>query len=125
MAPSSNVPNDYNRKKNKEGGSSSFSLNAKGFMTPLYVEVLELLINNGSCSFTWKDFVNKYDLCCVGMNLKQIRRLEIAWNKMFKIILTLFSTKTGIIIPSVKMQCSLQKLRSSKWFSVKTLYFGN
>jgi hypothetical protein len=73
LAPSSSGPNAYNRKINKEGGSSSFSLNARVFMAPLYVEVLELLINDGNCSFMRKEFVNKYDLCYVGMNPKHIR----------------------------------------------------
>ncbi|CAM6022242.1 unnamed protein product [Sphagnum balticum] len=75
LAPSSSDLNDCNKELNKEGGSFIIGLSARGFTTPLYVEVLELLIDDGNCSFMRKDFVNKYDLCCVGMSLKQIRLL--------------------------------------------------
>ncbi len=75
LAPSSSGLNDCNKELNKEGGSFFISLSARGFTAPLYVEVPELLIDDGSCSFMQKDFVDKYDLSCVGMSPKQIRLL--------------------------------------------------
>ncbi len=72
LTPTSSGPDDYNRELNKEGGSLGLSLSARSFMAPLYVEVPELLINDGSYSFMQKDFANKYDMCCVGMSPKQI-----------------------------------------------------
>ncbi len=49
------------------------SLSAKGFTTPLYVEVHELFTSDGPRSFTRKDFADKYDLCYLGMSPQQIR----------------------------------------------------
>jgi hypothetical protein len=54
LAPSSNGLNGCNKEINKEAGSSGLSLNVRGFTTALYVEVLELLVNDGSCSFMRK-----------------------------------------------------------------------
>jgi hypothetical protein len=54
LAPSSNGLNDCNKKIHKEGGSLGLSFNVRGFTVALYVEVLELLINDGSCSFMRK-----------------------------------------------------------------------
>jgi hypothetical protein len=71
IMPSTNGPNDGN-KKVKKGGR--FSFNAKGWTTPLYANVPPLLSVNlgGGCSFTRKTFANKYDLCCVGLSPKQV-----------------------------------------------------
>jgi hypothetical protein len=71
--PSTSGPNDYIKKIVKKKGKSSLSLSAKGFTTPLHMEVLELFSSNGLCNFTRKDFVDKYDLCYLGMSPKQIK----------------------------------------------------
>jgi hypothetical protein len=39
----------------------------------IYVEVLELLPNDGSRSFTKKEFAQKYDLCYVSMSPKYVK----------------------------------------------------
>jgi len=71
--PFASGPNDYIKKFVKKEGGNSLNLSARGFITPLYVEVPELFNNDGSCSFTRKTFVNKYDLCYLGMSPKHIR----------------------------------------------------
>lgn len=73
VMPSTSGPNDGNEKVKKEG--KSFSFRAKGFTTLLYIEVLPLFSVNlvEGCSFTRKYFVNKYDLCYMGMNPKQVK----------------------------------------------------
>lgn len=71
IMPSTSGPNDGD-KKVKKGGS--FSFNARGFITLLYAKVPPLFSVNlgGGCSFTRKTFANKYDLCYVGLSLKQV-----------------------------------------------------
>jgi hypothetical protein len=44
-----------------------------GFVNPLYGEVLEMLEGDGSCSFTIKEFAQKYKLCHLGLNPKQVK----------------------------------------------------
>jgi hypothetical protein len=60
-------------KKCIKKGKSSLSFNARGFTTPMNMEVLKLLSSNGLCSFSRKDFVEKYDLCYLGISAKKIR----------------------------------------------------
>ncbi len=69
---STSGPNDGN-KKVKKGGS--FSFNARGFTTLLYVKAPPLSSVNprGGCSFIRKTFANKYDLCYVGLSPKQVK----------------------------------------------------
>jgi hypothetical protein len=71
--PFASGPNDYIKKIVKKEGGSSLNLSARGFITPLYVEVHELFNNDGLCNFTKKKIANKYDLFYLGMNLKHIR----------------------------------------------------
>jgi len=73
VMPFASGPNDYIKKIVKKEGGSSLNLSARGFITPLYVEVHELFNNDGLCNFTKKKIANKYDLCYLGMNLKHIR----------------------------------------------------
>jgi len=73
LAPSSSDPcNDWSRKVKNEGRSSGLRLSARGMTAPLYTEVLKLLVNDGSCRFTRKDFADKYGLCYIGISPKQI-----------------------------------------------------
>jgi hypothetical protein len=73
LAPSSSGPcNDWNRKVKNEGRSSGLRLSGRGITAALYTEVLKLLVNDGSCSFTRKDFAGKYGLCYIGISPKQI-----------------------------------------------------
>jgi hypothetical protein len=90
LTPSSNGPNDCNKELNKEGGSLGLSLRA-----PLYVEVHELMIDDGSCNFMCKDFVSKYDLCCVGMRPKQIQLLGDCTKKEVQKYFGLVVNKNG------------------------------
>ncbi len=66
--PFASGPNDYIKKIVKKEGGSSLNINARGFITPLYVEVPELFNSDGPCNFTKKKFADKYDLCYLGMN---------------------------------------------------------
>ncbi len=68
----------------KKEGKNSLSLSARGFTTPLYVEVLELFNGDGTCSFSKKDFAKRYDLCCLGMSPKQIKILKDYTKKEIK-----------------------------------------
>jgi len=76
IMPSTSGHNDWNKKVNKESGSSGLNFNGKGFATPLYVEVPPLFCCNGSSSFTRKEFAKKYDLCSINLNPKHIRILK-------------------------------------------------
>jgi hypothetical protein len=60
LAPSSSGPcNDWSRKVKNECRSSGLCLSGRGITAPLYTEVLKLLVNDGSCSFTRKNFTDK------------------------------------------------------------------
>jgi hypothetical protein len=52
--PFASGPNDYIKKIVKKEGKNFLNFNARGFITPLYVEVPELFNSNGPCSFTKK-----------------------------------------------------------------------
>jgi len=60
---STSGPNDCIKKIVKKEGESSLSLNVRGFTSPLYAKVPELFSDDGTCNFSRKDFVEKYDLC--------------------------------------------------------------
>lgn len=71
VMPTTSGPNDYTKKT----GRSSLSLSARGFTTLLYTKVPKLFSSDGPRSFIRKDFVDKYDLCYLGMSPKHIIRL--------------------------------------------------
>ncbi len=70
--PSTNGHNDWSKVK-KEGGSFGLSLSGNGFVASLYDEIFPLFSYNGNSSFIRKEFVEKYDLCSIGLSPKQIR----------------------------------------------------
>jgi hypothetical protein len=61
--PFASGPNDYIKKIVKKERMSSLNLSARGFITPLYVEVLELFNSDGPYNFTKNKFIDNYDLC--------------------------------------------------------------
>jgi hypothetical protein len=67
--PSTSGPSDCDKKIVKKEGESFLNLSARGFTTPLYTKVPKLSSGNGTCNFSRKDFVEKYNLCYLGMSL--------------------------------------------------------
>ncbi len=88
-------PNDCIKKIIKKEGGNSLSLNARGFTTPLYTKVPELFNDIGTCSFSRRDFVEKYDLCCLGMSPKHIKILKDCMKKEIDKCFGLVVNKNG------------------------------
>ncbi len=81
VMPSTSGPSDCIKKIVKKEGGNSLSLSARGFTTPLYTKVPKLFNDNGTCSFSRRDFVEKYYLCCLGMSPKHIKILKDCMKK--------------------------------------------
>jgi hypothetical protein len=60
------------KKKVKEKTGPTNNATKEGLVSPLYGEVSEMLKGDGSCSFATKEFAQKYKLCHLGLNPKQV-----------------------------------------------------
>jgi hypothetical protein len=61
------------KKKVKEKTRPTNNGTKEVFVSPLYEEVLKMVEGDGSHSFTIKEFAQKYKLCHLGLNPKQIK----------------------------------------------------